>query len=228
MLPCPYQILKENEAFFQRGTSNLIASAPGVGKSIFMQDYMMKAQIPAVYFSMDTPRHVFEDRAAMMAQAQGQEYSSDFYSHLGLFFRTGVTAQETILGIGAYAEIHGQFPHLVVIDNLKNTAGTADGELARQQEYLEVLDVVAKEANLCAVVLHHVQAQYNSGLVPIPKDGIKNQLIDLAHLVLTITRSRYNDELLIATVKNRTGPDDCTGQTRHSISVNYDTLELTG
>jgi len=147
--------------------------------------------------------------------------------HLSISFRSGITSRDLALMLGAYVEMHGAFPQLFVIDNLKNVAYEGEDRGSAEQKLMEELDVIAKRTDICIIVLTHVQGAYNDGITPIPLGGVMNQNTKEAHVVVTLSRDREGN-LFFASVKNRTAAMDPSGQTRYPLATNFNTMQVGG
>lgn len=239
-LPTVFKTLADRDIHFFRGSVHVIAAAPGVGKSIFALKHAIEAKVPSLYICADTPRHITAVRAGQMltssfkavVEAQLEEDDSSIWEaytsadHIGAFYRSGISPDEITLMIGAFAEIKGEFPWLVILDNLTNVSYEGDSESAAQKRIMGELDAIAKEANICFVILVHVSGTYKNGTTPIPQDGVMNKLSEYQHTTLTLTRSMDERELLLACVKNRTGPSDPSGVTRFALRADFDVMSL--
>lgn len=190
---------------------------------------------------MDTPRRLTVCRAAQALTGQYQRVVEDQLEdpvssvyealakakHLSIFFRSGVSSKDLALMLGAYVEMHGAFPQVFVIDNLKNVAYEGDERGVAEQKLMEELDIIAKRTNICIIVLTHVLGAYNDGVTPIPLSGVMNQNTKEAHVVLTLTRDR-DGNLLFAVAKNRTATMDPSGNARYPLAVDFRTMQVGG
>lgn len=240
-LPTVFKTLADKGFHFYRGSVYVTAAAPNVGKSPFALRHMLgMPDTPCLYICADTPRHITVVRAAQMLtssyqaviEAQLEEDTSEVWdelkkaNHIGAFYRSGITAKEVALMIGAFAEIKGEFPHYVVIDNLVNISYEGDSELQAQREIMHELDVMAKDANICIHILTHVSGVYKNGTTPIPQDGVMNKISEFQHGTLALTRGTVENELLVAILKNRTNRADPSGNTRFALHANFALMEL--
>jgi len=240
-LPTVFKTLADKGFHFYRGSVYVTAAAPNVGKSPFALHHMLgMPETPCLYICADTPRHITVVRTVQMltttsqekAEAELEEDSSEVWAelekanHIGAFYRSGITAREVALMIGAFAEIKGEFPHYVVIDNLINIAYEGDSEVVAQRQIMSELDTIAKDANICVHILTHVSGTYKNGITPIPQDGVMNKISELQHGTLAITRGDYENEILIAILKNRTGTAEPSGMNRFALHANFSLMEL--
>lgn len=237
----PIKAFADQGVVFYAGTVNIIAASPGCGKSTVALGYMLQSEINSLYACMDTPRKLTVCRAAQaltgqyqaVVEAQLEDPDSSVYEalakarHLSIFFRSGVSSRDLALMLGAYVELHGAFPQVFVIDNLKNVAYEGDERGVAEQKLMEELDIIAKRTNICIIVLTHVLGAYNDGITPIPLSGVMNQNTKEAHVVLTLTRDALGN-LLFAKVKNRTGINDPSGTTRYPLATNFETMQVGG
>jgi hypothetical protein len=241
-LPVVFRSLAERGIHYYRGSVHVTAAAPGVGKSIYALRHAIGAGVPTLYICADTPRHITVVRAAQMitteykavVEAQLEEESSGIWDelnaadHIGAFYRSGINADDIMMMIAAFAEIRGEFPHLVILDNLINVSVEGDSPYNAQMQLMGDLDTIAKEANICMHVLVHVSGVYKNGTTPIPQDGVMNKISEYQHTTLTLTRPAVagDTELLVACVKNRTGPSDSSGNNRFPLAINFGTMRL--
>lgn len=235
----PIKALADQGVVFFAGTVNIIAASPGCGKSTVALGYMLQSEINSLYACMDTPRRLTVCRAAQALTGQYQAVVEDQLddpdssvfealakaTHMSIFFRSGVSSKDLALMLGAYVEMHGAFPQVWVIDNLKNVAYEGDERGVAEQKLMEELDIIAKRTNICIIVLTHVLGAYNDGITAIPLSGVMNQNTKEAHVVLTLTRDR-DGNLLFCVVKNRTGINDPSGTARHPLAVNFRTMQV--
>jgi KaiC/GvpD/RAD55 family RecA-like ATPase len=235
----PIKALADQGVVFYAGTVNIIAASPGCGKSTVALGYMLQSEINSLYACMDTPRRLTVTRAAQALTGQYQAVVEDQLEdpdssvfealakakHMSVFFRSGVTSKDLALMLGAYVEMHGAFPAVFVIDNLKNVAYEGDERGVAEQKLMEELDIIAKRTNICVIVLTHVLGAYNDGITPIPLSGVMNQNTKEAHVVITLTRDK-DGNLLFSVVKNRTATNDPSGQARYPLATNFRTMQV--
>jgi hypothetical protein len=78
--------------------------------------------------------------------------------------------------------------------------------------------------NTHIAMLGHVEGKYESGTVPIPKDGVLNKLFKLPEVGLTLYK-HGEDRLGVNVVKNRGGPMDPAA--KHPILLPVDLSRAT-
>lgn len=130
-------------------------------------------------------------------------------SHVRFAFPDSPDLNELEDRVVAYAEAEGQWPELVVVDNLADVA--YDGEDYRElSAVIKGCRTIARRTQACFLLLHHVTGQYEDGRETIPLSGIKGKVSKQADLVLTATRLT-NERMRVAVVKNRHGKADPSG-----------------
>lgn len=235
-LPPVFKQLETLGAKVRRGQVTLIAGAPGGGKSAVATHIAVNAdytgygdRVPTLYFSADTDRHTLGVRIGAGILNQNLlnveemlkrddsgvwEEIAEATEHMTFNFDPAPSLTDIDDEVEAYAVVHGEYPHLIVIDNLMNVTG-ADGEGTQQyivqDRVIEWLCQIARQTGAAVVVLHHVKGQYEDGITPIPFSGLMNNVGKRPRLVLTLYRIQDNI-LGICVVKNSSGRADASAQ----------------
>jgi hypothetical protein len=132
----------------------------------------------------------------------------------------------------AFAAAYGEWPRLVIIDNLRNVfdpeadKGSVDG-------VCDFIHERARETNSAFIGLHHATGQYDSGLVPIPLDGLMGKVSKIPDQVVTFDRNpqlEFNGKQTMncRPVKNRGGKADPSGFTSYPIYADMPRMCLEG
>ena len=229
---------------FLRSQLVLIAAGPGTGKSALVLAYTLGTRVPTLYFSADSDSYTQLTRMISMRTGwplgksaelvRSDDLSAVAEEFEGIPIRFNYNASPSLRQIEdsmqAYFQLAGDYPALVVIDNITNVRGTGEGDdpFDGLESLMDYLHTMARNTGACVVGLHHVQGQYNDGDKPIPLSGIKNQIGRVPEMVLTLHRVRdeFGPEVLnVSTVKNRAGRQDPTG---HSfVSLEFDGATMT-
>jgi replicative DNA helicase len=232
-LPVVYQGLHDAGTRFLRGQLVLVAAGPGTGKSAFALTLALKSKASCLYFSADSDAFVQLSRSisiltgmplARASQLVLNDQLSDVKQALsGLPIRLTYEASPTLdrieSSLQAYDEVYGDYPDLIVVDNITNVrSGMSedDGDpFAGLEGLMDYLHTMARETEACVIGLHHVTGPYNDSDKPIPLSGVKGQITRVPELVLTLHRRPGDeftpDSLVVSTVKNRGGRMDPTG-----------------
>lgn len=245
-LPTVWKSLESRKTRFMRGQLVLICAAPGIGKSGFISSYGINAGIPALYFSADSDQFTQTTRALSILTGDTQEKSAealnsenpDALSRLDeqlvrWNFESQPTLDDIETSLKAYEEVYGDFPHLVVVDNITNVisgfAGNEDDPFGGLESLMDWLHKVARDTGACVVGLHHVKGDHNDGNKPIPLSGIKGQIGRVPEMVLTlhrITNDHGTDTLNVAAVKNRSGRANPSGRSFVGLEFDGETMSI--
>jgi hypothetical protein len=245
-LPAVWKTLEQKGTNFLRGQLALVCAGPGVGKSALILTYALKAKVPTMYFSADSDSFTQLSRslAVLTGWDMGKttrlvrsgnlgEAANEFQ---GIPIRFNYNASPDLKQIEtsmlAYDEVYGDYPALVVVDNITNvhTGGDNDDDpFAGLEALMDYLHDMARSTEACVVGLHHVTGQYNDAARFIPLSGVKGQVARVPELVLTLHKAPDqfgSDSLRISTVKNRAGRADPSGADYISLHFHGDTMQI--
>lgn len=133
--------------------------------------------------------------------------------------------------MAAYEEVYGDFPALVVIDNITNvrTGSGEDEPFSGLEALMDYLHGMARSTSACVIGLHHVTGPNNDGDKPIPLSGVKGQIGRVPELILTMyktTETYGNTTLHVSPVKNRGGKSDPSGLTHASLEFKGESMYI--
>lgn len=224
-LPTAYPSLSENDVLFNRGQLVLIASAPGVGKSVFALSIALWSTASTLYLSADSGPDVQLARSYAMATGQPMSVANQTVQSgdwqalnralgevpLKIDYSASPTPQSIRTALDAYTEQYGEFPELVIVDNVLDVVMEEDEEsdVSTSDSLTAYLHDMARSTSACIIGLHHVTGPYNDGDVVVPLTGLKGQIGRVPEMVLTLSEGL--DMLCVSPVKNRTGFQDKTG-----------------
>lgn len=236
-LPSVFPSLEKMGAKLRRGQLSLIAGGPGTGKSAIAAfiatnsgygDYG-ETGVPTLYFSADTDKRTLGNRITASVTHLTVDQSEtlladkhrgtlqileDSTSHMWFNWNNGPSLNDIQDEVEAFAHVTGEWPHLIIIDNLKNIWVETSGEGGEHIRYDRVLDFLHEMAgitNAHVMVLHHVTGFYEDGNVPIPLSGILGKVSKPFRLIITLYRPNEN-QIGLSIVKNSTGKMDQTGR----------------
>lgn len=125
--------------------------------------------------------------------------------------------------VWAFAEIWGELPHLIVVDNMMDVAG--EESFPAYSEAEQALCALARIANTAVVVLAHVNGMYEDGKTTIPLAGVNFKATKKSSLVLTLNRGAFSDTIFLSVVKCRDAAADPSGiGVRVPVAVNYERM----
>lgn len=118
------------------------------------------------------------------------------------------TIQRALQG---YEEIYGEYPHIVVVDNITNVRSeTSDQDpFAGLEGLCDYFNTMARETRACVVLLHHVTGEYARSEDPVPLTGIKGQIHRVPQMCATLFKRHQG--IGVSVVKLRNGPFDADG-----------------
>lgn len=216
-----WETFRDAQVEFRRSQLHMIASGPGVGKSVMALTLAARCGARGLYLSADSDEITQYARAASMLtgdsvlEVQRHLRSGKYDEALGQISSLRFTfdplvtldsIEETVL---CYADLWGKWPELIVVDNLLNVSADGDSEgYQADEQILSYLHEMARTTQACVVVLHHVTGAYDSGTEPVPLGGLRNKVSKLPSLVLTLYRDEdpmEGEALGVSVVKNRFG-----------------------
>lgn len=210
----------------------MFAGPPGSMKTVTLINVAMKTDVPTLYFSSDSDDHTVASR--VLAYQTGntsdvteqwlknnQEWASEVLKaadHVKWCFNPSPSIEDLYAECDAFAEIHGQYPHMIVIDVLMDID---DGSGAVDQNYwttMQELKIMARETQSAIVIAHHTTESVK-GEPCQPRSAIMGKANQLPILIITLNGDAQNGRLHMSITKNRYGKDDQTGKTYFSLEV---------
>lgn len=202
----------------------MTVAAPGVGKSQLWANIAHRMRVPTLYWSGDTDQtdvtirslalltgmttEVVEQRIDDTAWSEWMRGQLARSRHVDWVFDSSITPAGIDSRLEAFAELHGQYPALFVVDNLSNAITSPAEEYAQTKEVLGAVQRLARERKPHIAVLSHAKGEYENGTKPIPQGGGAQNPFKLPEVGLTLYRPDEDDRLGMCVVKNRGGPAD--------------------
>lgn len=231
-LPPVFDRLDRIGAKFRRGQMTMIGAAPGGGKSSFALwqtvrlAYSPVEGVPSLYFSADNDQITASmtilaglinrpmeqcERLIEEGHEKALETLSDATSHIWWNFSSSPTLKDIEDEIEAYAFVHGEYPHHIVVDNLMDVAENGP-EMERLPEIILHLNDIARTTGAHVQVLVHVgkgktgqgSLGFDDGQSPIPRSAILYGISKKPTLILTLYRVEEG-VMGIRMVKSRSG-----------------------
>jgi hypothetical protein len=192
--------------------------------------------VPCAYFSGDTDRHDVTMRLLAALSGYDTRQVEQFLSdrtpgfdattilrgadHIQWAFEPTITGEYVTERLRAFAEVHGEYPALTVIDNLSNTVQNKSDEYAELRQVVQVMQRIARATGSHVAMLHHATGEYEDGSRAIPQSGALGKLAKIPECMLTLHRAGEG-RVGVAVVKNRSGPADPSGRTHATLNVSY-------
>lgn len=227
LLPDLFPALANDGVRFRRGQVTMIAGQPNSGKSLLALFYAVKSDVPTLYVSADTDAYTTAIRAA--AVITGNQVSSveesfnsgngyEFYQdeletlkNLQFSFDPSPTLDDIDLSIQAYGEAFGEYPHLIIIDNLMNVAALHDNEWTGMRDIAKAMHHVARQTEAAVFLLHHTSEGEGRPELPPSRKSIQGKISQLPEMILTVAMDHDTSEYRIACVKNRFAKNSASG-----------------
>lgn len=240
-LPKVWDSLWNKGTQFIRGQLCLVAAGPGTGKSGFVLSYALQSGVTCLYISADSDAFIQLSRSLAILgdltldEAKEMVHRDDTEQIIAITkgspIRFSYEASPTLDHIErqmlAYEELYGDFPELVVIDNVLDVVLDYEEDSASRDSLMAWLHELARNTGACVVALHHVTGPFNDSDKPIPLSGVKGQIGRVPEVVLTLHKEVYEgmtDTLHVSTVKNRGNKADASGNSFVSLDFNGDKM----
>lgn|SRR5690606_15874021 len=239
-LPTVFRALEAKGIVFRRGQLVLVCAGPGTGKSAFILSYILKAAIPAMYFSADSDAFTQLvrsisilkgwDLARSAEMVLNEDLDSVEYDLADVPVRMNYDASPSLdrieQSLQSYFEVYEEFPSAIVVDNVTNVRAGGDNDedpFSGLESLMDYLHQMARETNAAVFGLHHVTGAYNDAAKPIPLSGVKGQITRVPEMVLTMFRP---DNLCVSGVKNRGGKADPSGEDFAELSFEGESMRI--
>jgi predicted ATP-dependent serine protease len=145
-------------------------------------------------------------------------------SHVFWEWNTSPDINDIRKQMDSFAALVGDYPHLLVVDNLRNLY-SEEADTQAQQHACESLKSIAAETGSAVLVMHHVVGQYEDGNIAVPLSGLENKVGKAPALVVTFSYGKLGD-LRAAVVKNRYGQANAAGLYRAFIPINTGIMKV--
>lgn len=223
----PFPVLENAGLRLRRGQLSLWVAAPGVGKSQLLQNIAIRSGEPTCYWSGDTDvSDVLLRTAAMLSARPTWDIEQKLHDplwhdrilglvkakagHVEWVFDSEIRVKGVEREMKKFAELHGSYPHLLVIDNLTN-AVQSGGE----QEHVEIRHIlttakkIGRSTNAHVAVLHHATGEFEDGDKPIPQRGAQQKSFKIPETGVTMYHPDGDrDALALNFVKQRGAVSD--------------------
>jgi replicative DNA helicase len=242
--------MNNSKIHIRRGEMTLVAAGPGSGKSSFVQAIAQRGNDrgklnTSIYFSFDTDSATMFKRAAAIHSGWEQSAIEEIIEHgdrkgveaavnkatehMRWSFDSSPTEEAILLEIEAYAATFGEFPEILIFDNLKDVQmGVGEGEFQMLEEACVFMKGLARDTNAAVIALHHCIGAMEDGLTPIPLSGLRGKVSKTPATILTLHRADGGKQLRISPVKVRSGTADASGNWSLPLAIDLARMSFTG
>lgn len=216
----------------------MIAATPAAGKTFLATKLVQRINEPTLFFSADTDEATMLVRAAAMVTGDRQadvrqalaEDGVDYYAErlsegfgdVRFVFETDPTYEDLELETAAFAEVYGNFPSLIVVDNLMNVVGENENEWSSMRDTTKAIKRLVRITSAALIVLHHMSENNAKPNYPAPRRDIQGKVSQLPELIISLAASEDGGSLRACAVKNRFGIGDPTGSAYVEVPVDLD------
>lgn len=218
VIPGMYPSMAQRGIHLRAGEISMIAGPPGAGKSSLALALAVRSGVPTVYFSADTTMETMQVRLLAMLTGTDQatveafmrsdrQWASDVLTQAGHIMwdaSSNPTLERIELTLQAAAEMTGENPGLVVVDNAGDVAFDSGDEFSTLRTLMRELRWFARDTGAAMLVLHHTSEQFAGSPCP-PQRALHGKIAQVPALILTVTSTAEPGFLGVAAVKNRYG-----------------------
>ncbi len=211
----------------------MFAGTPGSMKTFLVLFMLARMGVPTLFFSADTDARTITKRAAAILTGDSQEavesalrtdggasYYAEHLEDLSMIrwvFESDPTYQDLELESLAFAETHGHYPEVIVVDNLMNVVGENEDEWGSMRDTTKAFKRLVRFTDSALFVLHHMAERKSDNSMPSPRSDLQGKVSQLPELILSLAFDGAS-ELRVAAVKNRFGPADASART-HVVTL---------
>ncbi len=223
---------------FKRGGLTIIGAGPGVGKSVFALTLAVQSGARTIYFSADSGPGTQLSRTVSMkmeretneivkAIEEGELFETELVDlkRIRWDFDAGPTLDSIEESVDAYAFLHGDYPELIVVDNLMDVVADQDGDnpATGMHQILQFLKELARNTGALVVVCAHLVGEFENGDTPPPLGALINKVSKVPEQALMLYRKESmagGEGMGVVINKNRGGRANAAGKFEVELEMN--------
>lgn len=206
-LPVRNAVFQQGGIAFRRRQFSLVVAAPGVGKTLVATNMAIRTPVSTLYFSADSDEWTVKQRACSILcgtplsqveqQLSGDDegYWEQYYTdwlrtadHIDWCFQSDIEPEFIVNRLFAYAELRGDFPELIIVDNLGDMVEDQDNEGSELRSACRELKRIARTTGAHVMGLHHVVGPKENGDKPIYLGDLIQKIGKVGEVVLGLYR----------------------------------------
>jgi hypothetical protein len=233
-LPPVFNAFEQRSIRARMGTVTYIMGPPGAFKTGFAMYYVGRLGLPTLYNSADAEDFETVERAAAMVSGVPMSVIEQDYSryaselseldHIRFCYDDSPTYDDLGLEVAAYAEVYGDFPKVIVIDTLMKVTGETDDEWAAMRDTSKVVHYIARTTGAAVLVLHHAADDTSDNSRPKSRNKMQGKVSQIPKAIWSLALN--GDELYVAQVKSKWGPEDTSGHNYATLYVDAATNRI--
>lgn len=228
-LPTIFRTFDDYKIHARMGTVTYIMGPPGSMKTGFAMYYVARLGMPCLYNSADAEDFETVERAAAMVTGMPMSQVKDNYDsdvvqtaladlgHIRFCYDASPTYRDLGLEVAAYAETFGDFPKIIVVDTLMKVVGETDDEWASMRDTSQFVHELARATHAAVFVLHHASDDTADNTAPKSRNKMQGKVSQIPKAIWSLALA--DDELRIAQVKSKWGPEDPSGRNYATLYV---------
>lgn len=217
----------------------MIAGPPGAGKSSIALTVAVQSHVPTLYVSCDSHESTMALRTISMltrmpqadveaAMVTDPDWAAsvirDHAGHIKWMFDASPTLGDLEDEINCYRLVMGDNPQLVVVDNAVDVTHESGDEFSSLRSLMREVKWWARDTGAAFLILHHTSESYHGNPCP-PRAALHGKIAQIPSLVLTVS-SDQPGLMAVASVKNRYGPADGSGQSALWLDYHPSTMQI--
>lgn len=242
-LPDRWRTFSANGIKFRKGQVHMVAGQPGSGKSLLALDYVVNADVSALYFSADSDDATVVARVAAMRLGKKLDEVEEMMEssasvliedelaeldRIRFCFNPTPTLDDIDEELMAWNELYIDPPDVIIVDNLINVVcETTDNEWQGLRHLMGSMHELARQTMSALLVLHHTSEGEGKSNEPQARKSLMGKVAQLPELILTVALDPATSEYRVAAVKNRSGKADAAAQSWLTLYADLPKMTLT-
>ena len=244
-LPDIFPALKEKGIRIRRAQVTLVVAVPNSGKSLwtlYCATRWAEKGLGVLYLSADTDEaDNYKRMAAMLsghtqaqveAELEGESSAINYYDDLideveklRFDFDTDPNFDTIVEEVLAYLELWGEYPAVIVIDNLGNVQPTSEDEWKSLHETIKFSKRMARITGAAVVIPHHANEVSGDPKYPPTRKDITGKVAKYPDGAIGVSIDDDMGVMRFASLKNRGARKDASGKSYVELHLDADRMQ---